>query len=163
MKLIRLHEKAEQYAHDRGGRDGENAAEWYVQDAFGGRVTSPAAALHSARRIIVGIGDGDPEVMDALPAPDLSGEWADGTSSRDLIADSISATGVDNLKHARLWLAMEQDGEDFCIAYEEGFTDAVGEAVEKAAREHVAHALGIGRPLTEADRKLVRDITGGAS
>jgi len=38
-------------------------------------------------RVLQGIEDGDPEVMDAYRAPDLSGEYADSYSEDDLMAD----------------------------------------------------------------------------
>ena len=73
-----------------GARDGEDAAGWTIQDTIGGRVSRPGDAEANARRILDGYEDGDPEVMDALPALDLSGQWADGPTE----AGILEACGV---------------------------------------------------------------------
>ena len=48
----------ERRAAEMGAADGRGAASWYVQDAFGGRVTR--GADESAARVAKGIEDGDP-------------------------------------------------------------------------------------------------------
>lgn len=40
----------------------------------------------TARRLLAGVEDGDPMVMDALPSCPLSGEWADDLRPRDVLA-----------------------------------------------------------------------------
>jgi hypothetical protein len=50
-----------------GDRDGTNAAGWWAQDSVGGRATGDVAA--TARRVLAGIDEGDPLVLDTLPTP----------------------------------------------------------------------------------------------
>ncbi len=54
-------------AKELGGEAGRAAASW----VFDGNTTTEEYA-----RVLFGIEDGDPEVLDALPSPDLSGQWA---------------------------------------------------------------------------------------
>jgi len=49
-----------------GHPDGANAAAWWQQDALGGRANGDVNAI--ARATLAGIDDGDPLVLDALPA-----------------------------------------------------------------------------------------------
>ena len=77
------------------GKDhGENAAAWWEQENVGGRVSNRADAEHAARTTIDACEDGDPCLYDAIPAPDLSGQGADGYSSQDLMASVCKALGI---------------------------------------------------------------------
>jgi len=58
-----------------GAGAGRNAASWIDIDAG------------IASKILTGITDGDPEVMDMFREPDLSGEFADDYSSMNLAGD----------------------------------------------------------------------------
>lgn len=62
--------RAVKYAEQRGTTNGANAAGWYLQDVL--RSTRDGVAL---RRILQGIEDGDPETLDALPAPYALPDW----------------------------------------------------------------------------------------
>lgn len=55
-------------AGEIGRQHGASAAEWWHQDALGGRATGDRTAL--ARQVQLGIYDGDPAVLDMLPVPD---------------------------------------------------------------------------------------------
>ena len=57
---------------------GKNAAGW----AFDGN-TDPA----TYKRVLAGIMDGDPEVLDSFRTPDLSGEWSGDPTPRSLAND----------------------------------------------------------------------------
>lgn len=57
-----------------GAEAGRSAADWWAQDTIGGRATGDTAG--TARRVLTGIDDGDPAVLDTLPTVDLSA--ADG-------------------------------------------------------------------------------------
>lgn len=106
-------------AGEIGLEHGQNAAAWWIQDTIGGRVTGDVS--ETAARILKGLDDGDPEVLDSIPAADLSGEWADGYLPADLMSD------VD--------LDIEDDADvftDICSAYEGAFHDAVVLAVTEA-------------------------------
>lgn len=61
-----------------GKAAGESAASW----AFDGNTSRETYA-----RIIRGFEDGDPEILDSLPWPNLSGEWAGDPTPRSLAED----------------------------------------------------------------------------
>jgi hypothetical protein len=59
-----------------GAQAGRTAADWWVQDTVGGRATGDTAAV--ARRVLAGLDDGDPAVLDSLPTPvPDDGQWYD--------------------------------------------------------------------------------------
>lgn len=51
-------------AEDLGADDGERSAAWWEQDTIGGRATGDTKAV--AQRVLDGVEDGDPEVLDSL-------------------------------------------------------------------------------------------------
>lgn len=112
------------------GRDhGRNAAEWVLQDTIGGR--APAhSTREAAERLLTGIRDGDPMVLDTLPHPDLSGQQADGYTPRQLLADCDGNDGD----------ASFHDGlvQDLCDNYEAAFELACQDAIERACLAAIA-------------------------
>lgn len=109
--------KMEAKAREIGAEHGNSAAQWWEQDAIGGRTTGDPTP--TATRVLRGIEDGDPEIYDSLPSPDLSGQWADSYTSNSLIEDCASEVDIE-LGDERL-----VDGaSDLCDAYEEAFRDA---------------------------------------
>lgn len=131
------YERALVIAREQGTRDGRNAAEWYAQDAFGGRVTH--GARESAERILKGIEDGDPEIMDTIPSPDMSGQWADEPTGSDIacvILEDVTGetyrdayTGIYHLPEE--WEDAETDILD---AYEQAYRDAATDKISELAR-----------------------------
>lgn len=124
------------YARKRGAEDGENAAGWYVQDAF---VRMPLgntdAAAHNARRILKGIEDGDPAMLDTFPYADLSGEWANSLTGPQLVEDALVTAGFS--ADGDIEAPSDIAGDwftDICDAYEQAFSDAAQDAIENAAR-----------------------------
>ena len=117
-------------ARDLGTAAGENAASWWEMDAIGGRANGDTAA--TARRVLDGLADGDPEIIDALPRPDLSGEWADAETPRSLFE---TVTGADAHAEAS-WNndAYHATLEELCTAWEDGAADAVQRAIERQCR-----------------------------
>ena len=78
-------------------------------------------------RTLKGLKDGDPEVLDSLPDSPLSGEWADSFSLVDLARE----------------LEVEQDDDsfdDYCTAYEDGYSQAVVRTIEGACLEYLRGA-----------------------
>lgn len=53
----------------------DNSFGWWVQEAF---TKNKEPDVDIARRVLKGIEDGDPLVLDYLPCIDWSGQWADG-------------------------------------------------------------------------------------
>ena len=118
-----------------GAEDGAAAAEWWLQDPIGGRASGDTAA--TARRILAGIDDGDPAVLDTLPQPGT------GTSAGAPNGDPRAATGWDDVV-AHLQGEYRQQVED---AYREGYTAAVTDAVAAACRRRL-HPTGDDRDLS---------------
>jgi len=95
-----------------GKEHGKNAGSWVID----GNTTE-----ETARHIVQGIEDGDPEVLDSLPAPDLGGQWADSYTERDLFEElEISPD--------------DPEADDAVMAYLDGFSEAVVDEVESSAR-----------------------------
>lgn len=79
----KTHEKRNREAiGDRAYEDGKNAASWLVD----GNTDNPEQVL---QRLLDGIEGGDPEVMDSLPQPRLSGEFADDPTWEDICQAEI--------------------------------------------------------------------------
>ncbi|WP_328372737.1 DUF4314 domain-containing protein [Micromonospora zamorensis] len=68
-----------------GTEAGRTAAEWWAQDAIGARASGDTRL--AARRVLAGIADGDPAVLDALPRFTSAAEAVD-TAGWELFADA---------------------------------------------------------------------------
>ncbi|MEV6931597.1 hypothetical protein AB0M46_44885 [Dactylosporangium sp. NPDC051485] len=119
-----------------GVTDGADAAEWWIQDTIGGRTTGDPGP--AARRILDGITDGDPAVLDTLPGTNSG--WAAsfaarhrGTSSGDHAAAAAGLTGEQ-------WQQAE-------TAYHDGFDTALTDAIAAACRRTLS-PTGDDRDLT---------------
>ena len=110
----------EQVARDAGREAGQNAAAWWEQDAIGGRAGRDWRDV--AKRTLEGIQDGDPAVLDSLPWPNLSGEWADDPTPATLAED----LGVD---------PCGDEIDDLCSTWEDASADTVVFEVERYCRE----------------------------
>ncbi len=125
-----------------GQHAGAGAADWWAQDTVGGRATGNTAA--TARAVLAGIDDGDPAVLDALPACDLSGQWADTPTEADLYASLYTesappdAPGWDDLDAPRR--------EEVIEAYRDGFDTAAGERVAEHCRTALPDSDAGARP-----------------
>jgi hypothetical protein len=67
-----------------GVEAGRGIADWWAQDTLGGRATGDIRA--AARRILAGIDDGDPAVLDALPTSPHRSGGATGAPARSATA-----------------------------------------------------------------------------
>lgn len=86
-------------------------------------------------RVYQGLEDGDPEVLDALPSPNLSGEWADDPTPKSLFEE---ITGADaHAESSWNYDAYQATLEEICAAWEQAAADAVQEEVGRLAREHL--------------------------
>jgi hypothetical protein len=108
----------EQIAARIGASHGRNAASWY----FDGNTSR-----ETYERVLAGIDDGDPEIMDALPSSPLSGEWADSYSQFDLADDA-------GLVCDERGLYDDFDLTAVCEAYTNAFEMAACAEIERAAR-----------------------------
>ncbi len=107
LNLDEVVERAEQEGYDHGVAAGS----WL----FDGNRSEDAA-----RRLLKGIEDGDPEILDQLPESPLSGEYADGLLPRDVLS----------------WYDLDAEhdaADDVLRAFEDGFSRGVeAEAVRSA-------------------------------
>jgi hypothetical protein len=109
-------ETLEETARQLGRDEGTARASWY----FDGSTTR-----ETYQRVLQGIEEGDPEILDDFPGSPLSGEWAGDPLPNDVLAS----------------LDVDPDDaavDDLLTAYEQGFTDAVAEEIERAARAALA-------------------------
>jgi hypothetical protein len=115
----------------RGREDGRAAASW---------IFNPGSE-DAARRLLVGIEDGDPMILDELPAPSF-GEWADDRAFEDVLRDE----GVEP----------SEDGDSHLFAaYVGAFGEAVQHEAERLARQFLGlDCEGCGRPLNPVQRML---------
>jgi len=105
-----------------GKRDGKNAAEWATQDLWGGRTTR--GEKETAQRFLDGIEECDPEIMDLIPHLDLSGQWANGVTEEDVLANcDVDVEGTD-----------PEDLEELIEAYRDAYDGAALEEIERSAR-----------------------------
>src|ERR1019366_10814787 len=98
-----------------GAEHGRNAASW----VFDGNTSD-----ETYRRVLAGIGDGDPRIMDSYRTPDLSGEYAGDYTDSDLAADLGISQGSDEM-------------DDAATAYNDAASEGFWSEVERVAREHV--------------------------
>ena len=111
-------EQAIEKARENGKESGKAAGSWFFDPGN----SSPT----QARRIIQGIEDNDPEILDMLPDTNpLSGEWADGLTEKDV----LSEVGVNENDDA---------SEDVLIAFLDGYYEGVREQVIEDANAILA-------------------------
>jgi len=79
-----------------------------------------------ARHLLNGIMDGDPEVLDNLPSPDFSGEWADSQKWSDAWAEAL---GID-----AEWAMHNHETEWLYDRYNEKFSEGVSDEIIKTAQ-----------------------------
>lgn len=94
----------------RGMEDGSMAASWLVD----GNTPDPIQAL---QRLVQGIEDGDPEILDELPQPRLGGEFADDPTWEDILKEELDEYSDDRLFNGEY--------DDLENSYHEGFTEGI--------------------------------------
>ena len=114
-------EALEARARELGTEYGRAAALWF----FDGNTDAD-----TYRRVLEGLEEGDPEILESIPSSPLSGEWADGLTMGRLLEE----LGVED-PHAELSFNAEpwdSIADVFCDAY----SAAAVEEVERVARLH---------------------------
>jgi Domain of unknown function (DUF4314) len=128
-----------------GAAAGRGAADWWGQDAVGGRASGDITA--TARRILAGIDDGDPAVVDALPTLATAGTDAPSDEQR------YAATAPED---AHTWSELTpRQRADALEAYRDGFDTAVTDRVVELCRI-AASPTGYGRDLSHLHPEHVR-------
>lgn len=105
------YDQAVETAAEIGREHGMNAASWVELDGPEG-----------CQKVLRALEDGDPEVYNWLPAPDLSGQWADEYTP-DRLATDVGWLPEDGTHNNYDWLS------ELCNAYETAFSDAVETAI----------------------------------
>jgi hypothetical protein len=109
-------------AEKLGKAHGINAAEWAIQDSWGGRVSSPQD-YKAAKAFLDGAEAGDPAIMDGFNPPNLSGEWADSMTPAKLIEEVTEGE-----------ISLEPEDESaICDAYEQAASDSYWQELETSA------------------------------
>lgn len=116
----RSFEELEQDVRQMGQDAGEGAASWL----FDGNTSRETYV-----KVLKGIEDGDPEVMDMLPNPNLSGEWAGDPTPKSILEE----LGTDEDDPA---------ADDLLLAWEEAASQAVVDEATRVAKLQ----LGIATP-----------------
>ena len=109
-----LHVAAEEY----GRANGTAAASWYEM----------IVDESSAARILAGIEDGDPAILDTFPGCDLSGQWADEPNGEDVF--QMICADADVQAHGDFFT-------DVLDEYEDAYNTAVESEIARRARYFV--------------------------
>lgn len=112
------------------GAAGRSAADWYTQEAIGGRAHGDPAT--AAGRILDGILDGDPAILDAVPACD----WP--TAGDEATRAVFYADLADTLPPWRTLTDTQRN--EVADAYRDGFVDAAIDHIVQACRTATGHA-----------------------
>lgn len=141
-------ELAKDRASDLGRDHGESAAAWWEQDALGGRATEDTTA--TAERVLRGIEDGDPLVLDALPG------WDSIASSDEIVATSgwPEPDADDRDAHDR-WQAAQASILD---AYTTAFVDAFLASAAASCRSELSNQM-----VERSDERFEQDFADGGS
>jgi hypothetical protein len=109
-------------AEKLGKAHGENAAEWAIQDSWGGRVSSPQDR-EAAKAFLDGAEAGDPAILDSFNPPNLSGEWADSMTPAKLI-EEVTEGEI---------MVTEEEADAICQAYETEAANGYWQELETSA------------------------------
>lgn len=128
-----LFEALKSSANNIGLEHGSRAAEWFIQDAFGGRYTGDSKA--AAAEVLRQLEDGDPEIWDRANVPDLSEEWADSYTTLGLLRDCAHGNKLDE---EVAWIVIggmsPEEIDEICREYLDGASWGWSSAVESSAR-----------------------------
>ena len=141
-------------AREIGREHAKNATAWWQQGALGGRATGDVAAV--ARRVLQGMDDGDPAILDILPSP------AEGYTATELSADcGWPEPPLEDRSDRARWDAAQPTIAD---AYTTAFIDEVWASVtqtcrsELAEREHNRAEMAEARASEQQTRPVVRSV-----
>lgn len=124
-----------------GADAGTTAAEWWCQDTIGGRASGDVKSR--ARAILQAIGDGDPELIDGLPAYDTgrASQFVEPPCDTDLI---VMMAGPDSEPVVSI---PTDDWAQAVYTYRDSFDDALLEHIARQCRI-VISPTGDGRDLS---------------
>lgn len=103
-------------AYELGKQMGLEAASWLLDG------NSPRDV---AERLLRGLLEGDPLILDSLPSNPLSGEWAGSLTAKDV----LHQLGEEYVEPEAQW--------DILRDFEDGYSDGVQQGAERTARQHL--------------------------
>jgi hypothetical protein len=109
-------------AEQEGASNGAEMAAWYFDR------TEPERSDYL--KVLKGIREGDPEIMDTFPSGHLSGEFADDMTPKRLYEE----LGASERQ-------IESGGDELCTAYEQAFDRAYSDTVEQNCREMIRRTV----------------------
>lgn len=107
----------------RGESDGEQAAAYIVD----GNTPDPIELLG---KLIRGIADGDPQILDSIPQPDLSGQWADRPTLHQIIEEEFTFYPQDP--------GVVGAWEEYGDTYDNGYNDGVQKEIRRLYEAYTA-------------------------
>jgi hypothetical protein len=129
-----------QRLRDAAAEAGGNAVDWWEQDAIGGRATGDVQA--TAARVLAGIEDGDPAVLDLLPRLDEPGQQTGDLSAAERYT---AATGPSD----GTWAALDERRRDEATdVYRDAFDTAVLDRITNLCRQAAGTEPPQGTPST---------------
>lgn len=128
LEQTTLVEDAIKAAAELGKRHGESAADWIIQDSWGGRVTRGEKEAASA--FLKGLENGDPAIMDGFNPPNLSGEYADDMTPQRLM-DHCFRFEDDYAECADY-------EDDICLSYEDAASEAFWNTLQQSAESVIS-------------------------
>jgi hypothetical protein len=123
-----------------GTEAGRGVAEWWAQDTIGGRTSGDVRP--AARRILAGIDDGDPAVLDGLPTFTPPIRWHDGSDTAEVRYTEAAYEAAQGRVPA--W-------QDLTDAQRAETIDASREAFDAAVLERVSELCRLAASPTGAD------------
>jgi len=160
--FIHPSDRAETIAYNRGIDAGVNAADWAIQYAFGGRVSSSKDSYQNAKAIAKAIADVDPVFYNGLELPNLSGQWADGLTPAKLLDDVMSdLDDGDIFRYVDSDICKEELNEsidELCSQWEMGVTGGYTFHLEESA---LAYIKNYEDQLRENDKEFTKRYPDG--
>lgn len=129
----------ERVAEEYGQGDADGALLWWELEKL-----EPA----DAAGMLLGLWDGDPAVYDSLPAPDLSGQWADGRTVRDILEAADPDPDA-------------MTGEDMALTAAETYETAFSQKVESQAARTLRALLDLEREAGAVCEDCLSEIANG--
>jgi hypothetical protein len=126
-------DKATQTAEELGTKAGQNAAQWAIQDLWGGRATREER--ETAESVLKQLDEGDPRIYDSFTLPDLSGEWAGDPTPHTLFED---CTGYEYFPEID---DNQEIMDELCTTWEQAVSDAFFSTLEESARNFLSEEV----------------------
>jgi hypothetical protein len=126
-------DKATERAEILGTKAGQNAAQWAIQDLWGGRATREER--ETAESVLKQLDEGNPRIYDSFTLPDLSGEWAGDPTPHTLFEDCTGYEYFPDIDDHQETL------DALCTTWEQAVSDAFFSTLEESARNFLSEEV----------------------